>query len=308
MLKNFFKTAYRNIVKNKVYATINFVGLTTGLALSLLIIVYVRSETGYDQFHTKLDRLYRIKYVAPNGLLLASSPPPLAPALKNYFPEVEETARMYNRNVSINRAGSTEHFEESNIYFVDSTLFNLFTFDVVRGDTRRLLHDRFTTVINEEMAHKYFGNEDPIGESLTFSGNIAFKVVAVVKDFPEQSHIRFNMLVPYENMFDMETPQTAAALKNNLEINFIISHGYTYVLLRPGADPARIDAGMESLLKKYAKPELLVGQKFTLMPVADIHLKSDMLAEPTATNSWNTLYLFMGVGIVTLLRNHVHNR
>ena len=301
MLKNFFKTAYRNIVKNKVYAIINFVGLTTGLALSLLIIVYVRSETGYDQFHTKIDRLYRIKYVAPNGLLLASSPPPLAPALKNYFPEVEETARMYNRNVSINRAGSTEHFEESNIYFVDSTLFNLFTFDVVRGDTRRLLHDRFTTVINEEMAHKYFGNEDPIGESLTFSGNIAFKVVAVVKDFPEQSHIRFNMLVPYENMFDMETPQTAAALKNNLEINFIISHGYTYVLLRPGADPARIDAGMESLLKKYAKPELLVGQKFTLMPVADIHLKSDMLAEPTATNSWNTLYLFMGVGIVTLL-------
>src|SRR5690349_14297789 len=167
MLRNFLKTAYRNIVKNKVYAIINFVGLTTGLALSLLIIVYVRSETGYDQFHSKLDRLYRIKYEAPNGLLLASSPPPLAPAMKDYFPEVEQTARMYNRNVSINRSGNSEHFEESNIYFVDSTLFDLFTFKVLRGDTRRLLHDRFTVVINEDMAHKYFGNEDPLGESLT---------------------------------------------------------------------------------------------------------------------------------------------
>src|SRR5690349_13642511 len=168
MLRNFLKTAYRNIVKNKVYAIINFVGLTTGLALCLLIIVYVRSETGFDKFHSKIDRLYRIKYEAPNGLLLASSPPPLAPAMKDYFAEVEETARMYNRNVSINRSGKNERFEETNVFFVDSTLFDLFTFEVVRGDMRRLLHDRFTVVINEEMAHKYFGNDDPVGESITF--------------------------------------------------------------------------------------------------------------------------------------------
>ncbi|HTF19377.1 MAG TPA: ABC transporter permease [Chryseolinea sp.] len=301
MLRNFFKTAYRNIVKNKVYAIINFIGLTTGLALCLLIIVYVRSETGYDQFHTKIDRLYRINYEAPNGLLLASSPPPLAPAMKDYFAEVEETARMYNRNVSINRTGKSEHFEESNVYFVDSTIFSLFSFDVVSGDVRSLLHNRFTVVINEEMGHKYFGKNDPVGESLTFSGNTPFKVVAVVKNFPEQSHLRFNMLVPYENMFDMETPQTADILRNNLAINFIISHGYTYVLLRPGADPTKVDARMDDLLKKYAKPELLVGQKFTLTPVRDIHLRSEMLAEPSPTNSWNTLYLFIGIGIVTLL-------
>lgn len=301
MLTNFFKTAYRNIVRNKVYATINFTGLTTGLALCLLIIVYVRSETGYDQFHAKIDRLYRIKYEAPNGLLLASSPPPLAPAIKDYFAEVEETARMYNRNVSINRTGKAEHFEETNIYFVDSTLFNLFSFNIVKGDMRRLLHDPFTVVINEDMARKYFGNDDPLGESLTFSGKIPFKVVAVVENFPEQSHIRFNMLVPYGNMFDMETPQTADVLRNNFAVNFIISHGYTYVLLKPGAEASKVDARMEAMLKKYAKPELLVGQKFTLMPVSDIHLRSETLAEPSATNSWNTLYLFVGVGIVTLL-------
>ena len=301
MLKNFFKTAFRNIIKNRVYATINFVGLTTGLTLCLLIIVYVRSETGYDKFHSKIDRLYRIKYDTPNGLQLASSPPPLAPALKSHFPEIEETARMYYRNVSINRTGDSERFEESDVFFVDSTLFNLFSFDIVKGDSRRLLHDRFTVVINEEMAHKYFGTEDPIGESLTFSGNIQFKVIAVVKNFPEQSHIRFNMLVPYENMYDMETPQTAERLRNNYALNFIISHGFTYVLLRPGADPANVDSGMEAMLKKYAKPEVLLGQKFFLTPVADIHLRSEMLAEPRPTNSWSTLYLFVGVGIVTLL-------
>src|SRR5215203_5586952 len=101
MLKNFFKTAGRNILKYKAYSIINFLGLTSGLALSLLILTYVRSELSYDQFHENADRLYRIKYVAPNGLALASSPPPIAPRMKDFFPEVEEAARMYARNVSI---------------------------------------------------------------------------------------------------------------------------------------------------------------------------------------------------------------
>lgn len=301
MLRNFLRTAYRNIARNRVYAIINFTGLTTGLALCLLIIVYVRSEMGYDRFHTKIDRLYRISYETPNGLSLASSPPPLAPALKDHFPTIEETARMYNRSVSINRTGAAEHFEEQDVFFADSSLFNMFSFHVVKGDARRLLHEKFTVVITEEMARKYFSSENPIGESLTFSGKVPFKVVAVVRDFPAQSHIRFSMLAPYDNMFDLEMPQTAELLRNNLAINFVISHGFTYVLLKSGTDPDEINAGMDSMLRKYAKPELLLGQKFSIMPVADIHLRSELMAEPSTVNSWNTLFLFVGVGIVTLL-------
>ncbi len=301
MLQNFFKTAIRTILKNQSYAIINFIGLTSGVALALLIMTYVRSELSYDQFHEHGDRLYRIRYDAPNGLGLATSPPPIAPAMKDFFPEVEEAARLYARNMSIKRPDAEEVFEENGVFFADSALMKMMTFQFVKGNPERALVDKFTVLINEEMAKKYFGDANPIGEPLLFGGKHSFKVVGVVKDFPENSHLRFNMLVPYENMFDMETDETAQVLRNNLAINFVISHSYTYVLLKPGADPKNVDNQFEAFLKKYARPDLLVGQKFTLFPVKDIHLQSTLLAEPSPTNSMTNLYIFMGVGLLTIL-------
>jgi putative ABC transport system permease protein len=301
MLKNFLRTALRTILKYKAYATINFLGLTTGFALALLIVAYVRSEVSYDRFHENADRLYRIKYVAPNGLQIASSPPPIAPVMKDFFPGVEEAGRMFARNVSISLPDGNEAFEENNVYFADSTIMKMFSFTFLKGNPENALVDKFTVLLNEEMATKYFGDKDPVGETLIFSGNVSFKVAGVVKNFPENSHLRFNMLVPYDNMFDLEAPVSAQNLRDNLAINFIISHSYTYVMLKPGADPAEVDNNMSAFLKKYAQPNLIVGQVFTLMPVKDIHLKSTLLVEPSPTNSWTNLYIFIGVGVLTLL-------
>lgn len=301
MLQNFFKTAARIILKQRSYALINFIGLTSGIALTLLIVAYVRSEMNYDLVHEKIDRLYRIKYKAPNGLELASSPPPVAPAMKDFFPEVEEAGRLYGRNVSIKRADQEEAFEETGVFFADSALVKMFSLHFVKGSADRALVEKFTVIINEEMATKYFGEANPIGESLLFSGQHSFKVTGVVKNFPESSHIRFNMLVPYDNMFDLETSATAEVLRNNLAINFVISHSYTYVLLKEGADPTRVDAGMEAFLKRHAQPQMLVGQVFSLMPMKDIHLHSTLLAEPSTTNSMSTIYIFIAVAVLTLL-------
>lgn len=301
MLRNFLKTAGRIIVKQRAYTAINLIGLTTGIALALLIMAYVRSEINYDTFHEKIDRLYRINYKAPNGLDLASSPPPIAPAMKDFFPEVEQTARLYGRNVSIKLPEQDVAFEETGVFFADSTIMEMFSFEFVKGNPARALVDKFTIIINEEMATKYFGEANPIGESLLFSGQYSFKVTGVVKNFPENSHLRFNMLVPYENMFDLESDQTAQVLRNNLAVNFVISHGYTYVLLKKGADPHQVDTGMEAFLKKHALPQMLVGQVFTLFPVKDIHLKSTSLAEPSTTNSMSTIYIFIAIGLLTLI-------
>ena len=303
MLQNFFKTAFRTILRNQSYALINFIGLTSGVALALLIMAYVRSELSYDRFHEKADRLYRVRYDAPppSPLSLASTPPPIAPVMKDFFPEVEEAARIYGRNVSITRPEKEEVFEETGVFFADSAIMKMFTFNFVKGNPEKALVDKFTVLINEEMAKKYFGDANPIGESLLFGGKHSFKVIGVVKDFPENSHLRFNMLVPYDNMFDMETDETAQVLRNNLAVNFVISHSYTYVLLKPGANPANVDAQFDAFLKKYARPELLVGQKFTLFPLIDIHLRSTLLAEPTPPNSMTNLYIFMGVGVLTIL-------
>lgn len=301
MFKNFLKTAVRVILRQKTYAVINFVGLTSGVALTLLIISYVRSEVSYDQFHEKSDRIYRIKYETPNGLQLASSPPPIAPVMKDFFPQVEDAGRIYGRNVSIKRPDQAEAFEESGVFFADSSITNIFTLQFVKGNPYRALHDKFTVLITEEMATKYFGQDNPIGESLIFSGKHAFKVTGVVKDFPDNSHLRFHMLVPFENMFDLETEQAAAVMRKNLAMNFVISHSYTYVLLKPGADPQEVDRAMPAFLEKYAQPQVRVGQVFTLMPLTDIHLTSTVLAEPSPTTSTSNLLIFVGVGIITLL-------
>lgn len=301
MFDSFLRTALRTILKYKAYATINFLGLTTGFTLALLIVAYVRSEVSYDRFHTKADRLYRIKYVAPNGLEIASSPPPIAPVMKDFFPGVEEAGRMFARSVSISLPDGKEAFEESNVYFADSSIMKMFSFEFVKGNPAKALNEKFTVLLNEEMAKKYFGDKDPVGETLIFSGNVSFRVAGVVKNFPENSHIRFDMLVPYDNMFDLEAPAVAQNLRNNYAINFVISHSYTYVLLKPGAHPAEVDEKMPDFLKKYAQPNLIVGQVFTLMPVPDIHLKSTLLVEPSPTNSWTNLYIFIGVGVLTLL-------
>ena len=162
MLKNFFKSAGRNILKYKAYSLINFLGLICGFALSLHILTYVRNETSYDRFHEKVDRLYRFTYSAPNGMQIASTPPPIAPALKDFYPEVEEVARVYPRNVSVSLPNNPAAFEETNILFADSAITKLFSFQFVKGSPERALNDKFTVLINEEMATKYFGDKNPV--------------------------------------------------------------------------------------------------------------------------------------------------
>ena len=304
MVFNFFRIAWRSILKHKTYAAINFVGLTCGLTLSLLIFTYMREEMRFDAFHEKLDRMYRIKYYGPNGLLLASTPPPIAPKMKEYFPEVEEAARVYSRSVSVSlgEVGNTvTSYEEPSVLFADSALVDIWSLDFVAGNKDRALKEPFTVVITDEMAKKYFGDKNPIGETLVFGGNQLFRVNAVVKKFPTTSHIQFGMLAPYDNMFDLESPETAQRLRNNLEVNFIISHSFTYVLLKPGADPGAVNSRFGDFIKKYAQPRVQRGQVFELFPVKDIHLKSDMLDEPIPANSYSTLIIFAGVGLLTLL-------
>lgn len=301
MLTNFFKTAWRNILRYKAYSAINFIGLTCGLTVALLIFSYTRSELSYDRFHEKAPRLYRFWYLVSNGLKLADTPPPIAPLLKEYFPQVEEAARLFRRNVSIKLPENTQAIEESDVFFADSAFTKMFTLEFVAGNPAQALKEKYTVVLNQEMATKYFGNKNPIGESLLFSGKHLFKVVGVVKNFPENSHVRFNMLVPYDDMFELEDEKTEDILRRNLAQNFVISHSYTYVLLKEGANPQSVNEKMTDFLKKYANPRLLMGQIFTLMPITDIHLTSTFLAEPTPTNSMTNIYVFICAGILTLI-------
>lgn len=300
MLQNIWNTAVRALLRNKVYTLINFSGLTLGLTLALLIITYVRFELSYDNFSPNADRLYRITNTTSFGRSYALTPPALAMYLKDYFAGIEEVARVYERSVSIRLSENQQAFEEEKIYFADSTLLNLMPLQFVAGDEKRVLSEKFTIVINEEMALKYFGKVNPIGEALVLGGKHSFRITGVVRDFPPKSHFHFNMLVPYENMYDLETDANAASMRANLATNFVTTHSYTYVLLKQRASPAEIDDNMPAFIRAYAPPERQVGQRFTLMKVTDIHLHSTLVGEAEAPNSIATLLIFIAVGLLTI--------
>lgn len=303
MLNYIFKISARSIAKNKVYSIINFTGLVLGITVVLLILAYIRIELNFDNFHTKSNRLYRLTYIAPNDLKLAVTPPPIAPLMPEFFPGVEDAGRVYLRSVSVQIAEATtsESWEEQNIAFADSSIMRMFTFETLSGSMRKALQEPFTAIITDEMALKYFGTIDVVGQSLIFSGKHAFRISAVVKKFSNTSHIHFNMIVPFDNMFDLEDDQAAQIMRQHFAINFAMSHLFTYVLLKEGANPKEVDNRMEKFLKKYSHPMLLIGQKFELMPLLDIHMKSTLMNEPSFPNSMKIIYVFIGVGLLTLI-------
>ncbi len=169
MLKNYVKIALRNLQKYKTYAVINMAGLAVGLAACLLIVLFVQDELSYERFHDNADRIYRVvedKQMEDRVSHLATTFTPLAPALTSEFPVVEATARLYPYPVLV-RHGDTKKFQEDRFFLADSTVFNVFSFGLVRGEARAVLAEPFTVVLTASTARKYFGDADPIGQVLT---------------------------------------------------------------------------------------------------------------------------------------------
>jgi putative ABC transport system permease protein len=196
MLQNYLKTAVRNLWKRKSFSLINIVGLAIGMAVSFLILLYVLNEVTYDRFHENFDNIYRMATkIDAQGrhLEVASVPAPLGPAMVDQFPEVVRMARLRefgSRIVSY----EDKLYEESGIFHADPDLFDVFTIPIIRGNPGNWLQAPFNMVVTEEMAEKYFGKEDPLGKMIKVDNNYTYTITGVVKEMPENSHFKFNMI------------------------------------------------------------------------------------------------------------------
>ena len=303
MFKNYLKIAFRNLGKRKVFAAINVFGLALGMTCCFLIVQYVWHETNYDTFHKDGDRLYRVAYHISfnNETTLAAIPPAFATQLEENFPEMETFARMYPRDVSVTVVDSDKQFEIERAYFADFTITDVFDFDFIRGDEKTALDQPFSVVLTDKIAIQFFGSIDVIGKELRLAGANNFRVTGVVKDWPEQAHTEIKMFVPYKNMADVEPAYMRDLVLRVLESNWTASHSYTYVKLKPNQDLAAINEKFAPYIDKYGTENTKSKQAFSLFPVKDIHLKSEMGIEPKPTVSWDRIYLFIGIGIITLL-------
>ncbi|WP_416865073.1 MAG: ABC transporter permease [Imperialibacter sp.] len=302
MLKNYFKVAIRNLLRHKAYSLINILGLSIGLTCCLLLFIYVQDELSYDKFHTKSERIYRLKYEI-NGFNLARSPLPIAPNLVSFFPEVEKAARMYNRDASVeivDQAGNKKQFEEGRIFFADSTIQDIFTFEYVAGDPASMLRNPFSVVLTDEVAEKYFGNENAIGKTIYLAGNHPFNVTGIIRDFPSASHVHFSMIAPFDNLFDIEQGN-GQELKQRLNQNWVASHLYTYALLKEGESVETANERFEAFYDKFVPENLKLGQKWSFFPMSDTRLYANLAADPEPVSSITFAYIFSAIAILTLL-------
>lgn len=296
MLRNYLKIAFRNLSKHKVHSLINLLGLATAVACCLLIGLFVNQEFSYDRFHSKSNRLYRAwTQELYNGevIINTSTPYILGPTLGKSVPEVDAFCRVQSASVSVRRG--TDVFSER-IYIADSTFFDLFDFPILNGSAAHALDRLNTVVLSETMAEKYFGNQNPVGKSLrvqldsTFE---AFTVMAVAKNSPVASSLRFGMLISFEHLKPLVSDRVMKSWFNVTP--------ETYVLLREGADTNRINAKFPALLRT-ALGDDYTGDNYAihLQPMHAVHLDTLLTGglEPTGNPSY--LYILSGIALFVL--------
>ena len=255
LLQNYFKISLRNLVKRRLYSFINIFGLSTGLAVCLVIWKYVEFESSYDNFHKNADNIYRTLFTDYiNGEKQDSSPRfgfNLGPALVSDVAEIKMYVRTHGMGgdeavVSYQTETSDVRlFQEANIQFVDSTFLDIFTHDVIYGNEETALDKPSSVVITESIAQRYFGTEiNPVGKTLHFTTHYwvdgDYEVTAVIKDVPQNSHFHFDFLIPLHNLLQLEGYRESRAGWD--WVNFI-----TYVVLQPNVNVHRVEAKMPPL-------------------------------------------------------------
>jgi putative ABC transport system permease protein len=309
MIRNYIKIGYRNLVKFKLYSFINIFGLAIGLTCFILISLFVMDELGYDKFNLNADRIYRINADIKFGgaeQQLAVSSDPFGAALKKDFDEVEQYTRIYANNSRRFIKKGTAFIAEENCLHADSTFFEIFSLKLLQGNYNTALISPNTLVISESTARKYFGNTNVIGKSLLVGINnqVSYTVTGVFGDMPQNSHFHANMIFSFKNI-------------NDYSFGTYLSHNfYTYIKLREGVNYKEFEKKLSIIVEKYVLPQAQTFMDvknvkdfekagnylhYSLIPLTDIHLKSDRLYELDTNGNIQYVYIFSAVAFFLLL-------
>jgi len=296
MLKNYLKIALRNFLRHRAYSFINISGLAIGIACCILMLLFVQEELSYDRFHASAERIHRVIVDENNeGTIrhLANTYAPLAPALQTEFPEIPHIVRIFPHSVTVNR-DEQRRFQEERFFFVDSTVFEVFSFAFLRGDPRTALHEPNAMVITAATAQKYFGDENPVGHILTIENKLDLKVTGVLQNVPRNSHVDFDFLANLNSVKTVLGP-------------WVLTRGwhwppmYTYILLPQNYSASAIENRMPELVRKHVPESLASRQALRLQPLTDIHLHSDLENEIAPTSNIAYVYVFSAIAVFVLL-------
>ncbi len=311
MLQNYFKIAYRNLTRNKAFSFINIFGLAVGLATCVLMILYIFSELGYDKQNKNSDRIFRIAYQAvkkvnPEDKSWASTAAPIAWGLKSDMPEVEQSTRLLKFPSLDKMLLKYEHgnekkiFYESNGYYVDSTFFQIFSYDFIFGNALTSLDEPNSIVISEQIASKIFGTENPLNKSITVGlpyGDFIYTVKGVFDDSKIKSHIPAHFFLSMRN----RDIGTWVENQTNWATNNIF---HTYVKLKEGSNAENFEKKLQEFIDRRGGKDLkemgIIRQLF-IQPVTRIYLHSDLDNEIAPNGNITYLYILGSIALFVLL-------
>lgn len=299
MIRHYTKVAFRSLWRNRMHTTINILGLGLGIVCCVLIALFVRNEWTFDTFHTKADRIYRVYAREDWGenqqFFNTITPFPMGPALKENFPEVESQVR-FNFFGSQTKVKDKTFAEQVSVGGID--FFKVFDFEVADGNLTNVFDDNHAIVITERMAHKYFGDANPIGQAMALQIGEQledFVVKAVIKDIPTNSSIRFNLIISELNYTKLYNPRALNAWFNiNPE---------TYVLLSPGADPKQLEAKFPALFLSALGEEEFKNSHYQagLQPLTSIHLDTSYPAGLAPVGNPSYVYILGAIAVLILV-------
>jgi putative ABC transport system permease protein len=293
MLKNYFITSVRSLMRNKGFSAINIIGLAVGLATFSLISFYVYHELSFDRYHEKADRIYRIteNLRTENELLLQStSSPPMGPRMLKDHPEVESYVRFQQWHLLAQYKDISNY--EPNSFIADSTVFDIFSFKLIKGDKKTALTEPYSIVLTESMAKKYFGDENPLDQTIKMDYD-NFKVTGVVEDVPENSHFIFSNLISFSTW--------SKDNKRAEEGEWFWNGFHTYVLLRDVQAITPVRAKMADFIKRNVKPGGMHYEDLPLQSLTDIYLATPRSWENGQRGSINNIYILSIIAVFILL-------
>ncbi len=304
MLKNYFITAYRSIVKNKFYSILNIFGPAIGITCAILILLYVQEELTFDKHYKNYDRIYRLESdfnISGKATLAALVPIPMAPTLKDEFPEIKETTRFAGFGLQdILFQYKDLKFFEDKIYFADSTVFKVLDYKFILGSPDNALNEPNSIVVTESFASRYFGKENPMGEVLTTSNFGNCRVTGVIKDVPANSHLRFDCLLSMGTIVELAGVDN---FNSRSVPSFWNISAFGYIVLD---DNARIEDLLAKFPGFYDKYMSSLGKQlnatFRLMAtrVDKVHFGSKLEFDLPVGNI-NYILIFSLVGVFMLL-------
>jgi putative ABC transport system permease protein len=299
MFKNYLIIVFRNLTRQKTYSIINLSGLAIGFACSLLILIHVYTELSYDDHFKDAEDIHRLAVKASlsgNEFEAAVTGGPLAHILKSELPEISGYTRLREGTMTLLSIGE-KYFYEENILYADSSFFEIFSFDLLQGESSTALMHPCSIVLTERMAKKIFGAIDPVGEKIKWNNDQHYTVTGILKDPDQKTHLDFDILVSFSTLYQNER------FRDLLQSLFAYTT-LNYIKIYPGTDKTILEAKINEVVKRHMGEELTrIGGKYEifLQPVTSIYLHSNILHELKTNGNITNIYMFSAVAIFILV-------